>query len=427
MAVSKLALGMNARNHLYIRAQNSRAAKERADNKLRTKERLIARGIPTTRLIAAFRTFGEIRSYAWGTLQGDFVLKPARGYGGSGVAVIRGWNGKEGKRLNGSGISLDELESDMFSILDGACSIDNLPDEAFLEERVIVSHAVRKLAAGGVPDVRIIVSNRVPIMAMFRLPTKHSGGRANLHQGALGIGIDIRTGITTKGVFFGAPCDVIPGTKTKVRGIKVPHWDAVLEIASRTQEVSGLGYAGVDVVFDEVRGPLVLEVNARPGLQIQLANGASLRTRLERISDMHIPSVEHGVELGKRLFAERALVEVPERSNILHVIERVVIYGARGKKVVRAKVDTGAYRTALDLSLVTELGLDRHHERIAVRSGAGQQTRHTVRITMKLRGREIATVATYSDRRHMRFPIIIGRRDLRGFLVNPAVYPEDVR
>jgi alpha-L-glutamate ligase-like protein len=427
MAVSKSALGINARNYLYIRTHNKRRAKARADDKLLTKRALIKAKIPTTKLITSFNSLREVRDYDWAGLTGDFVLKPARGYGGSGIMVIRTWTGAEGKRLDGSDMSLKELEAEIFSILDGASSMDNLPDHAFLEERVVVSSAMKKLSAGGVPDVRIIVARGVPIMAMLRLPTVYSGGRANLHQGAIGIGIDLRTGITTKSIFYGEAVDIIPGTKTKVRGIKMPQWDLVLEIAVKSQHASKLGYAGVDIVYDEVKGPLVLEVNARPGLQIQLANGASLRTRLERIEDIPVPSVEHGIELGKRLFAEQALSDVRVSNNILHVVEKVTIYGAKGKKTVLAKIDTGAYRTALESSLVEELGLDKHHERVEIRSGAGKQTRHTVHISFRLRGRDLHTIASYNDRKHMRFPIIIGRRDLKGFLIDPTVYPEDVK
>lgn len=427
MPVSKSALGLNARNYLYIRTHNKRGAKARADDKLATKQALLRAKIPTTRLIASFTTLREVREYPWQNLSGDFVLKPARGYGGSGIRVIRAWNGREGKGIDGDIISLKEVEAEIFSILDGASSIDNLPDHAFLEERVVVSNAMRKLSAGGVPDVRIIVAHGVPIMAMLRLPTIFSGGKANLHQGAIGIGIDMRTGITTKSVYHGRSVDIIPGTKTKVRGIKIPEWNKVLEIAVRTQRASKLGYAGVDIVHDENRGPLVLEVNARPGLQIQLANGASLRTRLERIEGIPVPSVEQGIELAQRLFAEHALSDVQIDNNILHVVEKVTIYGANGKKTVLAKVDTGAYRTALDVGMVEELGLNKHHERIHIRSGAGSQTRHTVRVSFRLRGKDIHTIASYNDRKHMRFPIIIGRQDLKGFLVDPTVYPEDVK
>jgi hypothetical protein len=220
---------------------------------------------------------------------------------------------------------------------------------------------------------------------------------------------------------------LIPGTKIKVRGIKIPLWSKILEIATQTQVVCGLGYAGVDIVLDEEKGPLVLEVNARPGLQIQLANGASLRTRLERIDGMKIPSLEYGIELGKKLFAESALAEVREANNVLHVVEKVTVIGPKGKKSVHAKIDTGAFRTALDASLVEELGLDAHHKEVRIVSGSGHQMRKTVRVTIRLRGKDIATIASYNDRAHMRFPMIIGRRDLKGFLVDPQAHPDDLK
>ncbi len=426
MAVSKQPLGLNARNYLYIRPMNRRGAKALADDKLATKRRLLAEDIPTTKLIKAFRSFREVRMFKWEKLTGDFVLKPARGYGGAGIKVVRKWTGSEGKVSGGGVIELDELEAEIFSILDGGYSLDNLPDVAFLEERVIVSSTMSKLSAGGVPDIRVIVCNKVPIMAMLRLPTVYSEGKANLQQGAIGIGIDLRTGITTKGVFYGEDTLYIPGTKTKVRGIKIPEWDKLLDISVRTQIASKLGYAGIDIVLDENKGPLVLEVNARPGLKIQLANGASLRTRLERVSDMKVASPKHGIDIARRLFAETALADVPADSNILHVVEKVTVFGPKGKKVVHAKVDTGAYRTALDVALVEELGFDRHHEKVHIRSGAGRQTRHTVEVTLRLRGKDIKTIASYNDRAHMRFPMIIGRRDLKGFLVDPTLYADDV-
>jgi alpha-L-glutamate ligase-like protein len=426
MAVSKQPLGLNARNYLYIRPYNKRSAKVRADDKLLTKERLIRHAIPTPKLMAVFRTLHDVRAFDWTKVGNSFVLKPARGYGGAGIMVVRKWDGAIG-RSSGNDVSVAELEAEIFSVLDGAYSMDSLPDTAFLEERVVVSSAMRKYCKKGVPDVRVIVAHGVPIMAMLRLPTEHSFGKANLHQGALGVGIDLRTGISTKAVFFGKTVALIPGTKIKTRGIKIPTWEKILEYAVDAQRVSGLGYAGVDLVLDETKGPLILEVNARPGLQIQIANGASLRTRLERIEGMKIPTREYGIELGKKLFAESALAEVPEASNVLHVVERVILMGPKGKKVVHAKVDTGAFRTAIDAKLVTELGLDPHHKEVQVRSGSGKQTRKTVRMTYRLRDKEIVTIASHNDRAHMRFPMIIGRKDLKGFLVDPTAHPDDLQ
>lgn len=421
MAVSRSTLGLNARNYLFMRPLNKGAAKNRADDKLSTKRRLIKHKVPTPQLIASLTSFSKVRSFDWGSLPKRFVLKPARGYGGEGIVVVRGWDGKEGKTASGS-INIAGLEAVIFSILDGAYSLKNLPDIAFIEERVTVSGTLRKLSKKGVPDIRVIVCNKVPIMAMLRLPTPFSQGKANLHQGAIGLGIDIRTGITTQAVFRGEMVRHFPGTKDKVRGIKIPQWDAILRIAVESQEAIGLGYAGIDIVLDEARGPLVLEVNARPGLQIQLANGESLRTRLERVADMRVPSIEFGIDLSKKLFAEHALADVADGNQILAVLEKVTIYGGTGKKIVQAKVDTGAFRTSIDAGLAKELGLPLAEEKVKVRSSLGRQERPTVSLRIKLRNKDIQTVATIANREHMAYQMIIGRRDLKGFLVNPAQF-----
>jgi len=421
MPVSKIALGMNARNYLYIRPNNMRMAKKRADNKLLTKKRLIKHQIPTPKLLEVFRKHRDVRDYDWKKLKGSFVLKPARGYGGNGILVVRNWNGAEGKLLGGGMLTAEQLEAEIFSILDGAYSINHLPDTALIEKRVVVSSTMRKLSKKGVPDIRVIVYNKVPVMAMLRLPTVHSNGCANLHQGAIGIGIDIRTGITTKGVYFGKITTLIPETKTKVRGIKIPRWNKILKYAVQAQEVSSLGYAGIDIVLDEEEGPLILEINARPGLQIQIANGASLRTRLERIEDMQIPTVEYGIDLAKYLFAEAALTRVPDSSNVLHVLEKVTLYGPKGKKTVQAKMDTGAYSSSIDESLVEELGLADHPKKKRVRSGIGYEVRDMVGVTFRLQSKVVTTVASYTDRTHMKYSMIVGRHDLRGFLVDPNV------
>ncbi len=426
MAVSKQVLGMNARNFLYIRPLNRAKAKRLADDKLLTKNCMIQNEIPTTGLLVAFKSQREVRSFDWGKLPSSFALKPARGFGGGGITVVRGWKDGVGHCLDKRNINISELEAEIFSIIDGAYSLDNLPDVAILEERVVTSSAMRKLSVKGVPDIRVIVCNKVPIMAMLRLPTEASFGKANLQQGALGLGIDLRTGITTRAVSGEKQIKYIPNMKTKVRGIKIPDWDKLLLYAVRAQDVSGLGYAGVDLVLDENKGPLILELNARPGLKIQLANGASLRTRLERVSDIKVPTPEYGIELAKRIFAESALVEVEDKANILHIIEKVTIYGPKKKKTIEAKIDSGAFRTSLDIDLVNELDLDPHDHKVLVKSGSGAQHRETVEVNFKLRNKEINTVASYTDRSHLKYPMIIGRRDMEGFLIDPSAFGEEV-
>lgn len=426
MAVSKSVLGINARNYLYIRAFNKRKYKLIADDKLLTKERLLKHGVPTTNFIARFNSLNEVRDFDWKSLPKHFVLKPSHGYGGRGIVCVGKWNGSEGVGTKKEHITLVGLEAEIFGALDGAYSLNNLPDTAFIEERVLIHPFFKKLTEKGVPDIRVIVCNKIPVMAMLRIPTVHSSGKANLHLGAVGIGIDMRTGITTYGVARGDRVTHIPGKKIKVRGIKIPNWEKILTVAVRAQEASKLGFVGIDIVLDKERGPLVLEVNARPGLSIQIANDDSLRTRLERVANVHVPSVARAVELAQKLFADHTLAEVEVENQMLGVIEKITIIGDKKRKTVHAKIDTGAYRTSIDVDLVHELGLDLHHKLVHVRSGSGQQKRKTVQLYFRLKGTYIKTVATYTERSHLRFPIIIGRKDLKGFFVDPTKVPKDV-
>jgi alpha-L-glutamate ligase-like protein len=118
-------------------------------------------------------------------------------------------------------------------------------------------------------------------MSMVRLPTRGSRGKANLHQGAVGAGIDLATGITLDGVISTEVVTHHPDTTHAIAGLRVPEWDTILDISARCYELTGLGYIGVDVVLDRDLGPLVLELNARPGLAIQIANRQGLLRRLK--------------------------------------------------------------------------------------------------------------------------------------------------
>ena len=427
MPVSRSVLGMNARNFLYIRAFNRRSQKLIADDKLQTKQRLIKNDVATPALLAQFRNLNDVRAFDWKQLPPSFVLKPSHGYGGQGIVVVDQWDGKQGLDSKKRVLTYEDLESEIFSTLDGAHSLNNLSDTAFVEERVTVHSFFKKYTTSGVPDIRVIVCNSIPVMAMVRLPTVSSDGKANLHLGAVGVGIDMRTGITTFGVSKGQPVINIPGKDIKVRGIKIPDWHRILEVATKAQVSSKLGFVGVDIVLDQTKGPLVLEVNARPGLAIQIANQQSLRTRLERVANLPIKSVSEGVALAQKLFADESLLSVEVSDRVLGVIEKVTIYGENKRKTVRAKIDTGAYRTSLDVDLVRELDLDHHHKMVSVRSGSGRQKRRTVKVNFKLKNKEITTIATYTERSHLRFPVIIGRRDIKEFLVDPAKIPEGVK
>jgi glutathione synthase/RimK-type ligase-like ATP-grasp enzyme len=72
-------------------------------------------------------------------------------------------------------------------------------------------------------------------------------------------------------------------TGASIVGFEIPHWRRILNMSAACYEAVGLGYLGVDVVLDRDRGPLILELNARPGLNIQIANRKGLRRRMQRV------------------------------------------------------------------------------------------------------------------------------------------------
>jgi alpha-L-glutamate ligase-like protein len=421
MAVSKSVLGMNARNYLYIRPYNKPTAKRIADDKLETKRVLQEHNIPIPSIFASFSTRASVRNFDWDLPENGFVVKPARGYGGSGILAFKSWHDGVGKTVSGEEYNIKDLESHIFNILDGAFSLQYLPDNAFIEDLVIQHPFFKKIAPVGLADVRVIVFRQIPVMAMLRIPTQSSAGKANLHLGALAAGIDIATGITTNALHKTQLIYRIPDTKKKTSGIKLPNWEDILLLAAETQKVIGLGFAGVDIVIDAKKGPVVLEVNARPGLKIQNANLASLRTRLERIEDMDVPSPARGVALAKTLFAEKFSDKVSTSPQILPVIFPVFIRYQNGVREIKAKLDTGAYRSSIDKELAQELGLQIEKEKVFVKSASGKAYRPTSKLSFQLAGKRINTIVSVVNRSHLKYQMIVGRVDLKGFLIRPEI------
>jgi alpha-L-glutamate ligase-like protein len=146
-------------------------------------------------------------------------------------------------------------------------------------------------------------------MGMLRLSTAASDGKANLHQGAVGVGLDIATGHSLHAVQFDLPVDKHPDTHFPLSNIKVPHWETLLHTASSAYEMCELGYLGTDMVLDKNKGPLLLELNARPGLTIQIANGRGILPRLKHVEAMKSStmSVEERVAYAKKHFCSNPI------------------------------------------------------------------------------------------------------------------------
>jgi len=302
-------LNMNQRNADYIMRYNRRSLYPLVDDKLQTKRLAIEAGIAVPELYGVIEIEHQVRELDR-LIEGrdEFVIKPVHGSGGSGIMVIGGRRAGRYIRASSLILSADELQHYVSNILSGMYSLGGVPDQALLEYRVKPHPIFDPVSYQGVPDIRTVVFQGVPVACMVRLPTRQSDGKANLHQGAVGAGIDLATGRTLDGVWLNRVLDMHPDSGHTVSGIEIPEWDKLLELAARSYDLTQLGYLGVDIVLDRDQGPLILEYNARPGLSIQIANQTGLLTRLQKVEALdEIPAAAaERVALAKRLFAGRA-------------------------------------------------------------------------------------------------------------------------
>lgn len=298
-------LGMNRRNAEYILPYNPRRLYPFVDDKLRTKQLAKKAGIAVSDLYGVIEIERQIRDLPEMLKPySDFVIKPSHGSGGDGILIISGRSKKNYRKASGILMTEEEIKRHVSNTLSGMYSLSGQPDKALIEQRVIFDPLFSSISYLGVPDIRIIVFLGVPLMAMSRLPTRMSEGKANLHLGAIGVGIDIATGTTLTAVLRNDIVTEHPDTGNSVTGLKIPNWEYLLEIAARSYELTSLGYQGVDIVLDKNRGPLVLELNARPGLNIQIANNDGLLRRLKIVEEKgkNLKSIEERIAFAQKHF-----------------------------------------------------------------------------------------------------------------------------
>lgn len=280
-------MGIGQRNADYVLAYNQRRFYPRVDDKLITKTLALKAQLPVPELYAVVREEHEIEELHEKIKDREqFVVKPAHGSGGDGILVITGRRGDKYRRSNGSFMARDEFDHHISNMLSGLFSLGGQPDHVLVEYCVQFDPIFENVSYKGVPDIRIISFLGYPVMAMIRLPTRLSDGKANLHQGAIGVGIDIPTGLTRRGVWGNEIIKEHPDTESTIVGLEIPRWDELLMIGAKAYELCELGYVGVDIVLDRNLGPLILELNARPGLAIQMANGNGLLNRLKKIQEL---------------------------------------------------------------------------------------------------------------------------------------------
>jgi alpha-L-glutamate ligase-like protein len=404
-------LGLNSRNHLYTSVYNTRSGKVIANSKLLTKKTLRAAKVRVPETYAIIKSMEALENFDFLNLPADFVVKPNNGLGGQGIVVIEGQGEFAGEWIDSQGVvwQVADLKLHMADILAGRYSMDDVSDIAYIEERVRVHPIFEKYSYHGTPDIRVIVFNKVPVMSYVRLPTEESGGRANLFQGAAAVGIDIATGITTYGVHHAKSTEFFPGTRRKLGGIRIPQWEEILETAIAATEAIGLGYMASDIVLQPISPskkndgrevkeelmavPMILEVNAQPGLKIQIATRAGLKERLARLKGLKIVSSRHGIRVAQALFADPKLAEKGFGRKSVGRYEEVEIVGHNGEReVINAKIDTGADISSLDINVAERLGLmseDNLLYESNFYNSLGRKKRKVVGVTYYLAGRKV--------------------------------------
>ncbi len=457
----RLVLGRNERYLKYIRPYNLSRSIKIADNKVLSKLILSKNNIPVPKKIKLIGSRSHLNSFDFDSLPKSFVIKPVRGVRGGGVEIFYNRD-KQGRwiRADRSRMSLNDLKSYIQDILDGKYSLFNQPDKVLIEERVRPHKNFKPYIYKGTPDIRIIVFNKIPIMSYIRLPTRESNGKANLDLGAIGAGIDMAVGKTTNAIIGKAKnIEFTPGTRLPLSGIKIPYWNKILRYAVETSKVTGLGLAAIDFLIDADKGPLIVELNARPGLSIQLANNDGLRWRLRKARGIKVKTIEQGIRLAKDLFGGEIEEEIETITGkqVIGLVEEITLIGKNDlKEIIKAKVDTGADSTSIDTQVAKLLGFenlidipelkeleipekleDRQDlekkltielcgkyedldEVQFVRSSHGLTIRPYIRVKLQVDGLEFETKASIINRSHMSQPVILGKNSLHNFLIDPV-------
>lgn len=251
-------------------------------NKLEEKVRLNEAGVKVPENLMVLETEEDLLEFEdWlkNCSQG-FAMKPSSGHGGLGIKVIDRKVAGRFISISGKGLEIKNILRHAERILEGHYTRGE-PDRVMVEKRLILHPSLRELMTPGLPDIRVVVLGGFPLMAMTRLPTRRSMGRANIHQGAIGAGISLSEGRITSATLLRKNVKRHPTSGKQVVGFRFNMWEEILEAASTASDASGLGFVGVDLTMDRDEGIVVLEVNKRPGLEIQNANRAGLKKRIK--------------------------------------------------------------------------------------------------------------------------------------------------
>ncbi len=409
-------LGINARNLLYICPYNKDKNIEMADDKLKTKAFLSARGIPVPKLLGVIENNKELTKFKFNKLDNEFILKPNLGYGGEGIIPIISHANNIYLSANNNNYTEHELKEHIKDILNGNYSISNKHDKAFFEKTIISDDILGRYSHRGLPDIRIIVHNLVPVMAMVRIPTEESNGKANLHQGAIGAGIDLAKGEVSHLFYKNVIIKEIVG-KGSLKGLKIPFWDDILRIACESQLATNLGYLGADIAIDKHQGPVLIEINARAGIGIQLANLIPLRKRLEKLEGVKVKTVQKGIRIAKDMFGystERDIKSISGKK-VIGLYENVEFSHRKETYPTVAFINTARKKSYIGLDIAKKMGLIKSKKQKELENSK-------FKLKIKLGGKKITSIFKIDKNIKKKYQVILGNRDIGGhFLLDTSL------
>lgn len=277
-------LFINRRNLHYVYLHNQRRHFPLADNKLNLKSFFANSDIPMAKTLASYTYFYELRDLEKQLSRyNEFVIKPASGRGGGGILVLKERHPDGWLTMSGRLITVQDIKKHIADILFGVYSF-SLNDQAIIEERIKQHEAVDKLSPQGLADVRVILHLDKPALCMIRIATKNSNGTANLHQGAIGAAVDWESGKTFHASQKGVSISKHPDTGEALLGFTLPHWSRVQSMSLEIARAVPLKYLGIDIALGKT-SPYLLEINARPGIEIQNVNNIGMRSVLESLTE----------------------------------------------------------------------------------------------------------------------------------------------
>jgi hypothetical protein len=113
-----------------------------------------------------------------------------------------------------------------------------------------------------------------------------------------------------------------------------------------------------------------------------------------------------------------------QKETIIGFKEYVTVFGKNKQRKLLARIDTGASKNSIDSFIAREIGLGPVLRYKEVKSAHGIAKRGLIMARIEIAGRRFKAFFTIADRKHMKYPVLVGRNLLKqGFVIDPKKKP----